>query len=80
MIPLAKPGGAAAQDRHALGDERDLLPSANWLPMAVFAGRGVPAAFDRLGIELIDRIDRLPSVPPVDAGKNPAADSESEDS
>ena len=38
----------AAQDRHALGDERDLLSSANRLPVALFATPGLPAALDGL--------------------------------
>jgi len=38
----------AAQDRYALGDERDLLSSADRLPVAVFAARNLPAAFDGL--------------------------------
>ena len=41
-------GRTAAPDRHALGDERDPLSSANRLPVAVFAARSLPAAFDGL--------------------------------
>jgi transposase len=38
----------AAQDRHALGNECDLLSSANRLLVALFAARGLPAALDGL--------------------------------
>ena len=41
-------GRTAAPDRHALGDERDLLSFANRLPVALFAARGLPAALDGL--------------------------------
>jgi hypothetical protein len=34
---------AVAQDRRALGDEHDLLSSANRMPMALFAARDLPA-------------------------------------
>jgi hypothetical protein len=46
----------AAQDRHALGDERDLLSSANRLPVARFARPGVPAALD--GLQHLPRFQR----------------------
>ena len=41
LIPPAKPGGPA-QDRHALGDERDLLSSANRLPVRYLPRRVFP--------------------------------------
>ena len=64
---MAAPGTAisrrslrtASQDRHALGDERDLLSSANRLPVALFAMPGFPPrstvynifrAFQRQGV------------------------------
>ena len=49
-------GRTAAPDRHALGDERDLLSPANRLPVAVFAARGLSAALDRL-----QHLPRLPA-------------------
>ena len=39
---------ATAHDRYAFGDERDLLSPANRLPLALFAARGLSAAFDGL--------------------------------
>lgn len=39
-------GRATAQDRHAFGDERDLLSPAHRLPVAVSAAPGLSAAFD----------------------------------
>jgi transposase len=50
----------AAQDRHALGDERDLLSSANRLPVALFAARDLPAALDGL-----QHLPRFPAGGPV---------------
>jgi hypothetical protein len=47
---------AAAQDRHAFGDERDPLSPENRLPMAIFAARGLSAAFDGL-----QHLPRLPA-------------------
>jgi transposase len=40
--PAGEAGRTAAPDRHALGDERDLLSSAHRLPVALFAARVFP--------------------------------------
>ena len=39
---------AAAQDRYAGGDERDLLSASHWLPLALPAARRISAALDGL--------------------------------
>ena len=46
--PASQDGRTAAPDRHARGDERDLLSAAHGLPLAVFAGRSLSAALDGL--------------------------------
>src|SRR5271156_6314662 len=55
LIPAAKSGGRAAQDRYARSDECDLLSSAHRLPVAVCAARPISAALDSL--------QHLPPVP-----------------
>ena len=55
LIPAAKSGRTSAQDRHARGDERDLLSAADRLSLALSAPRTLSAALDGL--------QHLPQVP-----------------
>ena len=53
--PAGRSGRASAQDRHARGDERDLLSASDRLSVALSAARTLPAALNGL--------QHLPQVP-----------------